>query len=196
VLGIQRGTAVAITAGSFKEAFGTAAYVIQDSLDDPKCRFISVNQTPGRSGDHSPYRAEVGGILGIAEHLTIVCTKFGIVDGSILVSCDCSSGLTTIFDHTYVTPTQANSNLIHQTRLLLEQLPIEVSSKHIRGHQDDKRPLHHLTTWERINVEMDRIAKSYWQALQYYPKTHFDLPPNQQWSVMLNNHRLPSFLPW
>jgi hypothetical protein len=69
VLDIQQGTVVAITDGSFKEAFGTAAYVIQDSLDNPKCRFILVNQTPGRSDAHSPYMAEVGGILGMPNIL-------------------------------------------------------------------------------------------------------------------------------
>jgi hypothetical protein len=144
---------------------------------DPTSRIVSVNQTPGRSKEHTPYRAEVGGILGMVRMLTKICDEHDIQEGQVTLGCDCESALTTIiFEHDYSMPTQANADLISQTRHYLSCLTVVVDPKKIRAHQDDKRPLRRLSPWELLNVEMDRIAKSYWQALQYFPVQYFDPP--------------------
>jgi hypothetical protein len=189
---IRQGTAVAVTDGSFKDTMGTAAYVLQDCLIDPTCRIVSVNQTPGRAKDHTPYRAEIGGVLGIVLTLDKICDEHDIEEGHVTLGCDCESALTTIFEHDYSTPTQANADLIGLTRHHLSSLTVSVTPKKIRAHQDDNKPLHRLSQWELLNVEMDRIAKSYWQALQYFPVQYFDLPQDHHWHVKLCGRRLPT----
>ena len=44
---------------------------------------------------------------------------------------------------------------------VVQTLPIHVHAEHVTGHQDTKthRPLTHL---EKLNVEMDALAKSFW----------------------------------
>jgi hypothetical protein len=160
---------------------------------DPTSHIISVNQTPGRSKDHTPYRAEVGGVLGIVLTLENVCADHDIEEGKVMLGCDCESALTTIFEHVYSTPTHANADLIGLTRHYLSRLTVSGLPKNIWTHQDDKRPLHRLSQWELLNVEMDKIAKSYWQALQYFPVQYFDLPPDHHWHVKLCGRWLPTF---
>jgi hypothetical protein len=126
---IRQGTDVAVTDGSFKDTMGTAAYVLQDRLIDPTSRIVSVNQMPGRSQDHTPYRAEVGGVLGIVLTLDKICVEHDIEDGTVTLGCDCEAALTTIFEHDYSTPTQANADLIGLTRHYLSSLPVSVLPK-------------------------------------------------------------------
>jgi hypothetical protein len=101
---IQQGTAVAVTDGSFKDTMGTAAYVVQDRLIDPTSRIVLVIQTPGRSKDHTPYRAEIRGVLGIVLTLDKICADHDIEEGKVTLGCDYESALTTIFEHDYSTP--------------------------------------------------------------------------------------------
>jgi DNA mismatch repair ATPase MutS len=50
---IRQGIAVAVCDGSFKDAFGTAAYVLEGATMEK--RMVVVLVTPGKSSDQSPY---------------------------------------------------------------------------------------------------------------------------------------------
>ena len=66
VLAIQQGTAIAVTDGSFKDTMGTVAFTLRTACEDTQS-ITCVHMTPGLPSDMTPYRTELGGILGIAS---------------------------------------------------------------------------------------------------------------------------------
>jgi hypothetical protein len=59
---------------------------------------------PGHPKDQNPYRAEIGGVFSIVIIVDALVAIYAIHEGTIEISCNCASGLTTIFEHTYDTP--------------------------------------------------------------------------------------------
>ena len=106
---IIQGTAIAICDGSYKEHFGTTGFVLQQGTRRDQ-RIIGANVTPGHSEDQNPYRAEVGGIFAIVVVVEALVQYHQITHGTIEIGCDCASGLTAIFEHTYDTPSQPHHN--------------------------------------------------------------------------------------
>jgi len=58
----------AISDGSFKDEKGTAAWIIEGSNAD--IRLVSHWHTPGQPEDHSSFRSELAGIVGVLYTLT------------------------------------------------------------------------------------------------------------------------------
>jgi hypothetical protein len=81
--GIQNGTAVLVTDGSFKDGLGTAAFALcadlidQDGVD-------AVNMTPGSPIDIDPYRAELAGIYGCIRLISLVTKKYNVTPGKLM----------------------------------------------------------------------------------------------------------------
>ena len=88
---IRQGIAVAVCDGSYKEAFGTAAYVVEGATMAK--RMVVVLVTPGEPSDQSSYRSELAGLFGVVTMVHIICEQFQITDGAIEVGCDCESAL-------------------------------------------------------------------------------------------------------
>ena len=183
-----QGNAIAVCDGSYKDHFGTAGFVIQ-LWDNQQSRIIGANVTPGHSDDQNPYRSEIGGIFGIIVVVEAVAKLYDICDGAIELACDCESGLTTIFEHTYDTPSQPHHDLIHEIRIKLAASPITWKFRHVRGHQDKHVSFHMLDMWGQLNVEMDSLAKSYWNehhstTLPFYPLN------TSGWSIWADKRKL------
>ena len=65
---LTNGTALAVSDGSFKKGRGTSAAIIEE-LGDPESRIIIMNRVPGARKDHSPFRAELAGVIGIVSFI-------------------------------------------------------------------------------------------------------------------------------
>jgi hypothetical protein len=92
---ISKGIAIAVCDGSFKDEFGTAAYVLEGETSTN--RIVVVLVTPGTDDNQSSYRSELSGIFGVVVMVHLVCEQFTIMDGAIEVGCDCESALRHVF---------------------------------------------------------------------------------------------------
>ena len=188
---IIRGNAIAICDGSYKDHFGTAAFVIQQG-NSKEARILGANVTPGYPEEQNPYRSEVGEIFAIVIMVEALTKVFDIQEGTIEVGCDCESGLTAIFEHKYDTPSQPHHDMIHEIRKKIAASPITWKFRHVRGHQDKHIQFQHLDLWSKLNVEMDSLAKSYWNETQssvepFYPSNTFG------WSLWIGDRNLSTW---
>jgi hypothetical protein len=186
-----QGTAIAVCDGSYKNQFGTAAFVLQQG-DSTAHRIIGAHVTPGHPEDINPYRSELGGILALVIIAEALVTFHDIQNGTVELGCDCESGLTAIFSHTYDTPKQPHHDLIHEIRRKLSNSKLTWKHRHISGHQDKHIPVHLLDIWGRLNVEMDSLAKVYWNETS--TTTHpFYTPSSFGWSLWIGPRKLASW---
>jgi hypothetical protein len=186
-----QGNAIAICDGSYKDHFGTAGFVLQ-RWDQQQRRILGANVTPGHASDQNPYRSEIGGIFAIVVVVEALVALYDIKEGAIEVACDCESGLIAIFDHHYDTPGQPHHDLIHEIRRKIASSPITWNHRHVRGHQDKHVPFHLLDMWGQLNVEMDSLAKAFWN--EHSSTTQPVYPPNTSgWSIWTDNRKLSTW---
>jgi hypothetical protein len=96
------------------------------------------------------------------------------------------------FAHTYDTPSQPHHDLIHAIRSKLALSPVHWKPRHVRGHQDKHVPIHLLDMWSQLNVEMDSLAKTYWNQMHavvqpFYPASQYG------WSLWTGKRKLASW---
>jgi hypothetical protein len=186
-----QGTAIAVCDGSYKDHFGTAGFVLQHG-NRPDFRIVGAHVTPGHPSDINAYRSELGGILAIVIITDAVAVLHDVQAGTIEIGCDCESGITAIFGQDYDTPKQPHHDLIHEIRRKIAASRITWKYRHVRGHQDALIPYHLLDTWSRLNVEMDSLAKVYWN------ETHEAVSPfynhsTHGWSLWWDDRKLSSW---
>ena len=188
---IIQGNAVAVCDGSYKENFGTAGFVIQKG-NSKNLRITGAHVTPGHPDEINPYRSELGGILALVIVTEAIVAFHDIREGTIEVGCDCESGITAVFEHEYDTPKQPHHDLIHEIRQKLAVSRLTWKFRHIRGHQDEHISYHLLDMWGQLNVEMDSLAKAYWNetsssVLPFYPLS------SSGWSLWIGPRKLSSW---
>ncbi len=156
---LQDGTAIAVSDGSYKDNYGTAAWTLQGS--DEEGAIEGVNIAPGHPKDQSSYRSEIAGLYGIIAAIKCVCTYHQVTQGSIEVGCDGEQALYNVFDpDRYVTVKNPDYDLIISCRRLLATVPINWKYRHIDGHQDNHMAYDDLDRWAQLNVDMDINAKT------------------------------------
>ena len=84
--------------------------------------------------------------------------------------------------------------MLIDARARIKALPIDITFKHVEGHQDSKNQGHRLALdwWALQNIAMDAKAKAHWRA------TRAATPPNHKlkhelYSVLLAGTKLSSF---
>lgn len=66
--------------------------------------------------------------------------------------------------------------------------------RHVYGHQDSKTAYRLLDRLSQLNVDMDRLAKSYWHLLNAQRPPPFSLPAeDNQLSIWTQTHRLTTW---
>jgi hypothetical protein len=166
---IRQGIAVAVCDRSFKDAFGTAAYVLEGATMAK--RMVVVLVTPGEPSDQSPYRSKLSGLFGVVTMVHIICEQFKITSGAIEVGCDCKSALRHVFGKGpgfEAGMKDPDYNLQSVIRKMLANSLITWKWRHIEGHQDDDG-IEDLDRWATLNIEMDNLAKVYVQRTSSKP---------------------------
>jgi hypothetical protein len=149
-----------VSDGSFKNAIGTAAWVIQgdDRTDEIKGRC----RVPGPDDWQSAYRSELCGMLGSIYCAITLAQKKGITKGKVRVGCDGLAALQQIMEYKIThTPLRKHYDLISAIRRLMRDAPIKVELFHIKGHQDDVSEAK-LDRFALLNIDMDAHAKAHW----------------------------------
>ena len=156
--------AIAVSDGSFKDSMGTACYIIEgpNARGGITCPVVA----PGSSKDHSPYRSELTGLLGVAVLIHLLCKVHHIQQGSVTVACNGLAALKSSMEYQdEVPPTTQHFDLIMAIRHWMWQSPVKWTTKHVKGHQDDQ-PYDVLDRWATLNQAMDTRAKARLALLQ------------------------------
>jgi hypothetical protein len=83
---IRQGQAIAVSDGSYKDDFGTAAYVLEGKT--AANRIVCALASPGISEDQSSFCSELAGLYGIIMMVQAICHQFRITSGGIEVGCN------------------------------------------------------------------------------------------------------------
>jgi hypothetical protein len=157
---IRAGVAVAVSDGSFKDAFGTAAWVIQGETTEGEV--LGRCSVPGPAEWQSAYRSELCGILGSVYCITNLVAKKGITTGKVRIGCD---GLSAIQQVQNFRVTQSalrkHYDLISAIKTLIRNTPVDIEFFHVKGHQDDDATAA-LDRFALLNIRMDSSAKAHW----------------------------------
>jgi hypothetical protein len=176
---------MAISDGSFKDGFGTAAWTIgtEETTDLISGRAIC----PGGPGDQSAYRSELTGLFYILSVVHHLCIFYNINEGHIEVGCDGYSALQTAMETTPSLNTDIpDYDLVGAIYTLRRASTIVWSFRHVKGHQDDHST--DLDVWAQRNVQMDLNAKVHLSKARSSPR-HYDIP-GEPWQLWVNGQKV------
>lgn len=179
--------AIAVSDGSYKEGFGTSAWVIQGKDENHEAR--GVNVVPGHTTDQSAYRSKLAGIHGIVAFANQWCSLHDITEGSIEIGCDGISALEAIYLPNVVTSKTKHFDLITSTRQLLARSPLTWKHRHVHGHQDEVLG-QHLDRWAKLNIEMDIAAKAYWEEATTARSQALQCIHGEPWSLWIDGRKI------
>jgi hypothetical protein len=179
----------AVSDGSFKDKFGTAAWMVYVNNN---CIITGRCVAPGGPDDQSAYRSELTGIYGIVSTIRYLQRAFN-VSGKITVGCDGLSALRqaeNLCD--FINPNIPHYDLIMAIRTVIAQTEWKWSWLHVKGHQDNKKPRNELDIWSRWNIDMDLQAKAFWaEARKQYIDPEITGEP---WRTEIGNKKITSNL--
>jgi hypothetical protein len=181
---IIHGTAMAVSDGSYKENYGTSAFIFEGMTTQG--RITGRNRIPGSPTDQSAHRSEVGGIVGMAITLKMLCQLYDITSGKITLGLDGQSALNSTSSVWDPRCQKRDFDILWEARKQLQALPITIAFRWVEGHQDDpnKTPMrilpehlmvgtqrHYgcLDRWAKLNIEADLKAKEYWDRHHHTP---------------------------
>ena len=156
-MGIISGHATAVSDGSYKDNFGTSAFVLRGAHRSGGA--IGVNAVPGEPGNQSSYRSELAGISGSLAIISAVCDKYDINSGSITIALDGKEAMRTASSVWPQSPHDTDFDLITDIRSKVAKLPLTCNWHWIEGHQDDHHAFHTLSPLAQDNVIADKLAK-------------------------------------
>ena len=189
---IRTGTALAVTDGSYNEELnsGAAAWIIVGSDDSIKCE--------GRIGQYhtsetmDSYRAESLGVLAVITATEHICRYHRIKSGGLTVACDNDASLEKGIDNTKrMKTTNKYFDIFWSIDERKHRIPVTLTSKKVKGHQDKKKSKRNLTRVERLNCYVDIEAKKYRKWLErtneYEPPTTYG---DNNWSLWMNGEKI------
>ncbi len=160
---IRQGTAIAVSDGSYGAGFSTSGFVLTSRKKGTPSKVHPVtgsNIVPGSSEDHDSYRAELGGVMGVVVTLALICSLHNVLSGSIEIGLDGEEAMKSIFAEGEPKVDASAYDMITDIRRKLRSLPIVVTGRHIKGHQDKEVHRSNLDRWANLNIDMDEKAKA------------------------------------
>ena len=169
---IRRGKAIAVSDGSYKEGFGTSAFVIE-SLSTGQ-RVKGCNIAPGHVDDQSSHRSELSGIAGIVTTLSLLSSLHDLDGGSLEIGLDNKSAGKSVFCKWEPTVKQADFDMIYDLRQKIKSLPLHLTVRWIASHQDkgDDVDYSDFDHWTMLNIEMDLLAGEHLEANRHVPNAN------------------------
>jgi len=158
---LQDGTLQAAGDGSLKGGFGTSAFALE-APGNSSNRIQGANIAPGPLAKGHSHQCKLASLCAILLASQAACKTHNISQGQAMVACDNKQAIS-MFNAWHVRdPQEANFYLTSAIWKLLRDSPIQWRNVHVKGHQDDH--VHHdeLNRAAQLNVEMDRLSKSFW----------------------------------
>jgi hypothetical protein len=86
----------------------------------------------------------------------------------------------------------ADYDILSTTRKLLARSPVTWTWRHVAGHQDDDG-IEELDRWAMLNIEMDNLAKVYWNDLSDEQTGNCPIT-NKYWPVYIQGEKITAQL--
>jgi hypothetical protein len=186
---IVRGTAVAVSDGSFKNHQGTSGFVIEG--DAREGRLVGVNVIPGEPDCQTSYRSEIGGVAGILEALHCVCESHDITSGAVEIGLDGDQAMKAVASDWPLDPSCPDYDMLQHVRGMIKASRLDFTFRWIPSHQDKNKSFAQLDRWAQLNVECDGLAKSFWNtcslAKSWLGSIQFGY---EGWSLWIDGHKL------
>jgi hypothetical protein len=186
---IEKGTARAVSDGSFKDSSGAAASCIVSPETGSYVQGCHTVQGPDKS--QGAYCSELSGILGIQRLATLLQKRYQLTTGSIEPVCDGLSALRHSFFHGPAVPTRPQFDYLQVVHKNFNASPLNWKGRHVSGHQDKWKTHNELDWWEPTNVCMDLRAKSRMLRPSLSP-TH-RISGQEGWSLWLQDEKYTLF---
>ena len=160
---IRTGKAIQVSDGSGGDDQTTSAFILtsrKKKAATPVHPVSGGNFTPGHPDDQHSYRGELAGAMGGVVTIQLLCDMYSIKEGSIEIGLDGEEAMKSIFALEDPRVDAPCYDLILDIRRKIDQLPIKVTGRHIKGHQDDIAHRSTLDRWANLNIDMDTKAKA------------------------------------
>jgi hypothetical protein len=170
-----------VSDGSFKDKFGTAAYVI-GVVDKPQIYMRGRVVTPGNPEEQNAFRSELAGIYAITVMHWAVCEFFKLEQGQIKLACNRKSALHQAqWPEDFINTQYPHYDMILAIRSIRQRTNWNWLWRHVKGHQDDTGIV--LDCWAQANIQMDSTAKQHWAETQnsVVPSLKIWGKPRQVW---------------
>ena len=160
---ITTGRALGCCDGSYQDVLSTEIAAASWKIEDPVSGDYMGGNVPcsGTPNEVNPYRAELQGYHALLLGLKAFCTYYQITEGYIRTGFDNKLGVQRADDDRQrVVPRISHGDLVRAIRLMMSEIPIEISVEHVYGHQDDLVRYDDLPRLAQLNVQMDSCAKA------------------------------------
>ena len=192
---IRSNQAIGVSDGSLKFSAGTAAFVFEGSSSFNRIRGVTDVPAPVSQGDS--HRPELTGLFAMVIFINALCLYHRISDKGLTmtIACDNQHAIQ-VFDQGFLPdPRDKNFDLVHALWATVKESPISWQCRHVKGHQD--RHSSTFTRMERLNIEMDSLAKTYWRHLYANPNGPTISPQfrplhNEIWSIWAGETKIVS----
>jgi hypothetical protein len=186
---ILNGTCIGVSDGSFKDGFGTAAWVLEGS--DSTGRIRGNATVPGADADQCSYRSEIAGLYAMVRMVQKVCEFHDIQEGTVELCCDGESPLRRCAKEQWITlATEQHFDMIEAIIAAMKQSTVRWKLRHIRGHQDETKGASELDRYERLNCEMDQEAKAYWKKMSGASRPRQWSVTGEPWQIWIGDRKI------
>jgi len=152
---LTHGHGYAVSHGSYKDDRGSVAWIIEGP--DSSLRLVGKTYTPGHPGNHSSFRSEVAGIVGVLHTLTFWVPH--LAKPPFRLACDGLSVVHRLNNQKPIEPTEPHADLLLAAHNLILESAYNIHLVFVKGHQDTGFPTV-LTQDAWLNVEVDLLAKT------------------------------------
>jgi hypothetical protein len=178
-------TIMAVSDGSFKDLYGTAAWTI--GTDENEHIVSGRAICSGGPASQSAYRSKLTGLYAILAVLHQACLYFDVQEGNVQIGCDGLSALQHAFEREPFLPTDfPDYDLLGAIYHLRKISKVTWSHRHVKGHQDDHST--ELDQWASLNVQMDAQAKSFLPQASWSPR-HYDIE-GEPWQLWIQGSKI------
>jgi len=182
-LKLLEGLGCAVSNGSFKAESGAVAWLIEGM--NSTTRLTGNWHTPGTMLDHSSFRSEVAGILGVLHSLAYFPPT--TQTPPFCLACDGLSVVNCLQNPRPIDPTEPHADLLIAAKTLLHNSLYRINLVFVRGHQDTGHPTV-LTHNAWLNIEADLIAKEI-ANIPFVSLPFYKLPGNP-WGCYMEKRRI------
>jgi len=179
---LSKGHGYVVSDGSYKDDSGAAAWIIEGQTS--AIHLTGAWHTPGQAEDHSSFRSEVAGLLGVLYTLTFwvpMSTK-----PTFQLACDGLSVIQRLLNPSPIEPMEPHADLLAATRHMISTCGYNIDLQFVRGHQDHGPTVLARDAW--LNVEADLLAKQMVITKHTGPLVYS--LPGHPWSCYIGNRRV------
>ena len=144
---IKEGNAIGVSDGSHQGHHSTAAFILtrRQKEGDPFSMVTGKTAIPGDPSEQDSYRAELGGLMAMLTTLEVLCAQHTITQGAIELGLDGEGAFKAVFESGPPKVDDKAYDLLQAIKAKINSLPLSITGRHIKGHQDEVRPAHLLT---------------------------------------------------